>query len=341
MKQPYIQPAFTFLESVVVIGIIAITASVVIPFYGFFQIFSDLNAIKIEVLGNLRLAQDRSQSRQGNIPFGVYLEPDKYTVYQGDSFETRISSFDKVTSLEDGTILMFYGFPLVGTAVDLNFALSTGFPNNVGTVVIVHPSGKKYFISVNTLGVISEARAGSVTLYPTADATIIQTASSTNYGNDINLQTYPWNPGNNRRFLVRFEFNTIPAGATIDTANLFLYETGVHDLDPRVINAHRITKDWKETEVTWNKYNTSSSWSTSGGDFISTPSAGKTLQWNYSVKWDSWDLRADVHQMISEGITNYGWILKDQTEDSSQDYWFFSSKEGSFDPYLVIEYSFL
>lgn len=340
MNRLFFQSAFTLLEGVVVMAIITITASVIIPFYGFFIVFSDMNAIKIELLGNLRLAEDRSQSRLGDIPFGIYLEPQKYTLYQGDSYETRISMFDKITFLEDGVTLTFYGFPLIGNAVDLHFALVTGFPNNSGTIVITHPN-KKYFIFVNDLGVISEGRSGRLTLYPLADATIIQTASNTNYGSDINLQTYPWAGGNNRRALLRFDLGNIPYGATIQSANLFLYETGVHDFDPRVLNLHRVSNDWKENEVSWNKYQTSSSWSVPGGDFLSTPSASKTLQWNYTPKWDSWDLRADVDDIVSEGVANYGWLLKDQNEDSSQDYWFFSSKEGSFDPYLLIEYSFL
>ena len=100
----------------------------------------------------------------------------------------------------------------------------------------------------------------------------------------------------------------MPNGAAITSATLSLYKSTVYD---HVYEGVRLLKDWKETEVTWDKANAATSWSIAGVSGRGTDLASSADS-RASIKWDPGWLHLDVTTSVrafSSGTNNYGWRL--------------------------------
>ena len=177
-----------------------------------------------------------------------------------------------------------------------------------------------------------------VTLPPTADAYIFQWQPRANYGSDPLLHIHPWGRGLYQRSLIRFDLSSLPEDVLVLSAQLWLREDVNRGFD-RTTAAHRVTRDWTERGVSWLRYNSLTPWTTPGGDFDPNPTDTALLNWNGNLEWNSWDVTTDVQGFVNGAYNHYGWLLKDTREDSSQDFWFFSSREGSAAPYLEVQYT--
>jgi len=168
----------------------------------------------------------------------------------------------------------------------------------------------------------------TVTLYPTDDAAIFAYPGSDNYGRDATLWTYPWTASYSRRSLLKFDFNGLPAGARINSANLYLRQSGTYGFTS-TIALHYALADWSEGTVTWSNQPGFANFSTSLA----------TLNWSGTLGSTSWNVLPDIAAFMSGELRNYGWVIKNVTEDSSQYWWSFYSKEGSVSPYVEITYT--
>lgn len=177
-------------------------------------------------------------------------------------------------------------------------------------------------------------------LYPSADTYLYQYAPAQNFGTETQLQEYPWNIGYSKRGLVRFNLSSISPDSTIISAVLSMKEAATYG-QARTIALHRLTRDWIETSASWNRYNAFNAWTAGGGDFASTPSATALVVWYPSaiLDWNTWDVTQDVQQFVTGASDNYGWLIKDNSEDTSQQYWYFSSRESADKPKLTVRYS--
>lgn len=172
----------------------------------------------------------------------------------------------------------------------------------------------------------------TVQLSPSADSYLYQFQPTTNFGSATQIQIYPWTPSWTKRGIIKFDLSSIPSGATINSAKLYLHEATTFG-STRTIGAYRATIDWAENAVTWNSI---------GSNFDAAASATATLTWDGILGWNSWDSTQDARDFFSGAEANYGWVLKDTSEDSSQAYWFFHSKEGASNaPYLEVSYTSL
>ena len=186
------------------------------------------------------------------------------------------------------------------------------------------------FLSIS-LATIPLVSAAETTIQPSsADSYMNEGAKDTNYGGQtyIEVSSKPSAWGNARGIL-KFDLSSIPSGSTITsvTLSLYLYSTRGYD---RTFGIHKVTKNWTESGVTWNKYDGTNNWTTSGGDYEATASATVTAGavWNIWVDWSSSTLVSDVQGFVNNPSTNFGWIIKDQTEGSSNQDWVrFYSKE--------------
>jgi hypothetical protein len=135
-----------------------------------------------------------------------------------------------------------------------------------------------------------------VRLEPIADTYLSSANPTTPLGSMANL-----NFGNNQRAMLRFDLASLPVGATVTSAVLYLnLNSGGAGL---VTGAYKVTADWAEGTATWN--NTGG-----GGTFDLLPVTTATYS-GALAKWVAWSLPPALIQEWRDGVSpNYGLLLK-------------------------------
>ncbi|MCE5325710.1 MAG: DNRLRE domain-containing protein [Planctomycetaceae bacterium] len=88
--------------------------------------------------------------------------------------------------------------------------------------------------------------AASVSIYPSADASVSLSDPNTNDGASQLLAT-----GDSFRTFMAFDVTgAVPAGSTLKSATLWVYASGAGETP--TIGIHRVTGSWSEADVTWN-----------------------------------------------------------------------------------------
>ncbi len=178
----------------------------------------------------------------------------------------------------------------------------------------------------------------TINLSSVADSFIEEENSDDNNGNEQFLYAKS-DENDNKRSLLKFGLPSLPAEAIIVSANLYLnyWEHGTNDPVHRNYWIYRITSDWTEDGVTWNKKDSINGW-TPGGEY--TEINGSSISIPASYGW----VRFNITDMVSEwysGTDNYGVLIKDELEDASGwGYWtkFRSKDYDGLDPYLEVTY---
>jgi|ERR1051326_2779533 hypothetical protein len=102
--------------------------------------------------------------------------------------------------------------------------------------------------------------------YVVPDADIRSGAPDANFEGDIR-----WNIGNFGqlfREVAKFDISALPAGATITSVSLTVYQNSAGSGGTQTqVDLHTLTNDFNELQVTWNSRTASSLWATPGGDF--------------------------------------------------------------------------
>jgi hypothetical protein len=185
----------------------------------------------------------------------------------------------------------------------------------------------RQIISISLLLIHFYSSATTTDYSASADSYIQQNLATTNYGSATDMYTYPWTgvPAN-RRSMVRFDLSAIPNGSTITSATLKLTETGTQG-SARTLAVHRLTKNWTNAGVTWNKYDGVTDWTAAGGDYAAA-TATNAITWTASYKTDTWDVTTDVDNFVNNATANYGWLVKDNSEDDSQQFWMYGTVDN-------------
>ncbi|MDA1334732.1 MAG: hypothetical protein O2794_01790 [bacterium] len=153
---------FTTVELLVVIALLMIMGAATLPIYGNFQVRSQINEGRNQVIQALRLARERSVNRLGNSPHGVYLDLqaeglDQYILYKGTSFALSDVD-DRLTMKLDKPLSFIVNLSGTGDARDINFTRGTGIPNKTGTIIIADSADERRVININSRGAIEENR---------------------------------------------------------------------------------------------------------------------------------------------------------------------------------------
>ncbi|MHA1482829.1 MAG: DNRLRE domain-containing protein [Candidatus Heimdallarchaeaceae archaeon] len=147
------------------------------------------------------------------------------------------------------------------------------------------------------------------------------------------------------RSILNFDISDLPAGV-IDSVKLKLYYYDKDQTpDGKTVWAYKVTRDdWVESEVTWNSYKSSSSWTAAGSDYVTSNPAGASTTFPSSYGWMEWDIKAIVEDAIDNVSDSVNLLIKfDNEADGS---WaranFYSSEytdNTDLCPKIVIEYS--
>jgi type II secretory pathway pseudopilin PulG len=130
----------TFVELIVVIGVLVIIFAMSVPGFTFFQKGSSLNNDAEKVVNVLRLAQDKTLTSEGSSQYGVFFQaPDQYTLFKGADYVSRDVSYDKVYNLSSG-VEIYDGL------TEVVFKSITGFidpPGYISLRLVSEPSNAK------------------------------------------------------------------------------------------------------------------------------------------------------------------------------------------------------
>ncbi len=191
---------------------------------------------------------------------------------------------------------------------------------------------------------------GTVTLEASQDTTINSGAPSMNYGSCYELNTNRSGASDlgDWRLLVRFDLSGIPAGVTIDSAELRLTKLS-GDNGGADFNIHRATSAWYEGSgscsgstdtANWNQRLESTSWATPGGDYTPTPLAAVHVSVNGVYSWSGIDLTTVVSNWYQGTMSNNGFIGGSPQSGTAD--LIFASREAATmadRPKLVVNYS--
>jgi hypothetical protein len=175
----------------------------------------------------------------------------------------------------------------------------------------------------------------TATLYSTIDSYISRINSTTNYGTLSSLYI-KGSSTDTKRTLLQFDLSSIPAGAVIDAASLQLYHTA--GAISETVDLYRLTKQWTETGVTWNKADALNSWATAGGDGDPTVVASTNLGTTLNT-YKAWDVLSLARGWYSGAYPNNGVaLIRNPESTATTDIVFNSNNAASNKPQLLISY---
>lgn len=211
--------------------------------------------------------------------------------------------------------------------------------------------------------------ADSVTLKPSADTTLVETAPNNNLGGQLFANAGTTQNFTKNHALFRFDVSSIPAGSLVDSVSV-VFEVTKQPADgytPADFGLHRMLVSWGEgTKIAANPSNpgqgapaspgeatwlarfaqTGPNWAAPGGqagaDFVAASSAGQSIYStaNSPYIFTSSKLAADVQLWLDNPGTNFGWMLLADNEAPNFTARRFGSREDAVNaPQLIVQYT--
>jgi hypothetical protein len=218
-------------------------------------------------------------------------------------------------------------------------------------------------------GTVLHSGADSVTLFPSADATLIERDPSNSIGAASWISAGTTQNGNSNRALLKFDVaEAIPAGSTITGVglNLWVTRTPADGNNDSVFSLRRVLRYWGEGfnadppsspgfglpaqpgDATWLYcFSDTNAWSIPGGlegaDYSAAISASAFIAGVSTQPYffEAGDLIADVQLWLDNPQANFGWMLKTEDETSRFTARRFGSREladPSASPQLTIDF---
>ena len=144
-----------------------------------------------------------------------------------------------------------------------------------------------------------DAASGNITLYPSADAPVVEGEPSTTHATDLLEAGYDDGaiyPTGRVRSYITFDFSCLPANSTVISAKFSIQNTGGQDFPgvSRTVSFHRVTGSWSESGITWNNR---------PGYAESVGSISSTYDFTGRQEFDVTSL---VSNWINGNVSNYG-----------------------------------
>ena len=144
-----------------------------------------------------------------------------------------------------------------------------------------------------------------------------------------------------RASLIRFDLSEVSPDATIEEANLCLYQYMIWG---EQVSIHRMKKDWKELEASWyESYKGGELWWggwTNGQNYEPTASDLKSVT---KEGWFCWNVQEDVGIFVNTPDENFGWFLKSAATTGSDEtaiaFYSRNALRSDLRPYLYVRYT--
>ncbi len=141
---------FTFIELLVVLGVLAVVTIVAAPFIASSISRNNLQTSAWTLIDDLRRAQAQSMAAHTNSAWGVHLQMDRQVFFRGAVY--NVSDPDNIVTILPATITIF-GFTLNGGGSDVRFSKVRGDTSDYGTITLQDSSSNETItITINAAG---------------------------------------------------------------------------------------------------------------------------------------------------------------------------------------------
>ncbi len=141
---------FTFIELLIVLGIMSIIALVALPFFSNSISRNDLQTSAWQLANDLRRARSAAMAAQSNSAWSVHVQSDRHVLFVGTTYNA--SDPNNLITLLPATITLS-AITLNGGGSDVRFSKVKGQTTDFGTITILdNNSGQSLVVSVNAAG---------------------------------------------------------------------------------------------------------------------------------------------------------------------------------------------
>ncbi len=234
----------------------------------------------------------------------------------------------------------------VSRSYDISAYIGTGTRVRLLATGSIHEetSRKMYFDNIEISYNCGAGISQTLTLSPQKDTWINARGSkqNKNYGasGELKVDREASKP---ERSLLQFDLSSIPPGATVSSAVLYL--TKIEGNDNINVDVYMVSAEWDEGsggsggangDASWNQRKPGVDWTTAGGDY--GPSIA-TVHVDGNGVYD-WEVKSAVQQWI-DGADNFGFLLGSPDGGGNRDQHFASSENPTVGnrPELVIKYT--
>jgi type II secretory pathway pseudopilin PulG len=224
---------FTAIEMVMTVGLMSMTAGLVVPMVREYQMYTDIDTASQHLVQAIRTAELQSQSGKFDTAWGVYV-PDGI-LFAGESYALRNDDHDSVFVIPQN--ISIHG------PTELSFARITGFPKNAEDICIESEvSNGHRILSMDQYGLVTTGPVtggdceGNGIVTPTVNPPDAGSPAEEPGTGDAPAEpiippteTNPTGEGGNIPCYIRFALD--PTGGTLMTA-------GTNDITVKVLNAN-------------------------------------------------------------------------------------------------------
>jgi hypothetical protein len=269
-------------------------------------------------------------------PPTITSDPESVTRYRGETAFFTVSS--------SGLAPLSYQWLKDGTNIPGQTLLTLTLTNlrtaNAGSyrAIVTDAAGSSTTSAAAVLTIVDPTQTNSVTL--------IDTSIYSSGGNPMGVGSILAGTRRNGivdRGLLRFDLTKVPRGAQIQSAGLRLRVIRIPAIPVNSnFTLHRMLRPWGP-DATWANATAGVPWSTPGGqagvDYTATGSATRFVTGGGAFDFGpSLEILADVNAWLANPGTNYGWILKSESEGSLGTARHFGSNESAQPPQLLLQY---
>jgi len=199
----------------------------------------------------------------------------------------------------------------IALAVSVLLGVSTGAATNLG-------------VSSRTLDVYRTCvlTGASSTSTAVAETYVNEGSATSNFGTATTMGVQTRNGNRNQRSYLRFDLTlcspALTSTATLVDARLDVFVTTIAAAC-RTIDAFRVTAPWGEGTITWNSqpFGTTSNNPPTAQRSAFTTIGSSPCTYTAANQYVSLTVTTDVTAFIAGTSTNYGWMLRDDVENSA------------------------